>query len=169
MTWIKLAWSNRARIIEAAKTLHWSRRTWMRVLGLAAVAVGVYLAATYGYLSRYNPTAWSGAQWAQLIVNLTGFGILYVAMRSWWGRQDEVWDEVGQLREQVDELRVALYEHEHDIVANEGEELPLARVLPVVDRILTDELPAVPPSRELVTVQQEFGGRTFSFKASADQ
>lgn len=125
---------------------------------MGAVAVGVYLAATYGYLERWNPTSWSAAQWAQLVVNITGFALLYMAQRAWWNRQDEVWDEVRELRSQLDELRAAVYEHEHDIVEAEEEE-PVAPVLHAVDRIATEELPEMQG-----VVQRELGGRTFSFR-----
>jgi hypothetical protein len=135
----------------------------MRVGGMTAVAVGVYLAATYGYLERWNPTSWSGAQWAQLVVNITGFALLYMAQRAWWNRQDEVWDEVKELRSQLDELRAAVYEHEHDIVEAEldmAEGGYIAPVLQAVDRIATEELPEIQG-----VVHRELGGRTFSFRA----
>lgn len=167
MNWLTLAWANRVQLYGYAKKLKWSWRNWMRVGGLAAVGAGVYLAATHGYLHRWNPTGWSGAQWAQLVVNLMGFALLYMAQRTWWNRQDEVWDEVNQVRSEMDELREFVHGHEH-VELDEDEEL--APVLPVVDRIRTNELPEVsepatvdiPIVRE--TVQRPLGGRTFTFR-----
>lgn len=148
MTWIRLAWANRTRIAELATRLRGTRadpRTWSRkdllwAAGLLGAAAIITLAASSGFLARFNPTGWNSAQWAQLVVNLSGFGILYTAQRLWWNRQDEVWDEVDQMRSELDALREALY----------GEE-------PV------EEEPE--PEPEGVVVQREFGGRTFTFAA----
>lgn len=158
--------------------LKWSRRNWMRLLGLTVVGVGVYLVATYGYLDRFNPTGWSSAQWAQLVVNLTGFAILYVAQRLWWNRQDEVWDEVDRLRAELDTLRESVHEEEEEQFEPEEapdtiNAIPSARPAPPPSNGSTAVFQAVraePLPGERPTVQRPLveGGRTFSFKVDEE-
>ena len=166
-TWLKFAWLNRERIVAAASKLRWSRRTWMRLGAMGVVAVGVYLAATHGYLQRWNPTGWSGAQWAQLVVNITGLALIFFAQHEWWNRQDQVWDEVDALRAEVDKLREFTYDHVHE-EEQEDEEV----VQPVTGRpplepattILQAVRQAPVSDREPAVVQRQLGKHTFNFR-----
>lgn len=185
-TWMTLAWINRERIYAAARKLKWPLRTWVAIAVVALLGAGVWWLWTHGNVRIAAPGTWPLAQWVLLVVNVVGFACLYLAMRVWYGRQDELMDDVDRLRSQVDELRVAVHEHEHDIEFAEGFEpeahpdtvnaIPSARPLPPppvpMERAATAQFGSVraaPVSeRELPTVERQLGGRTFTFRHEAE-
>ena len=131
---LDFAWANRETILRLARKLK-PRWSW---LWLALAAAIVFAVITYGY--RIDPRIWSPAQWAQLVVNLAGLAVLFVAQHIWWNRQDQVWDEVDEMRKELDELREAVH---------------MAK---------TEPLDVLVPPLESYTVQRNLGGRTFNFK-----
>jgi hypothetical protein len=155
-TWMRLAWLNRERIVAAARKLKWPLRTWVALLGLALLGAGLYLGFSREYLRLTGPDQWSAAQWLQLTINLIGFTVLYLAQRTWWNRQDEVWEEVDRLRAEVDALR-------------ERMPRPTPTPKPVRPSEVTQVIPVVraaPMEREPATVERDLGtGRTFSFRS----
>lgn len=178
-TWLRLAWLNRERIVAAARKLKWPLRVWVALAAFAALVGALYWAYSTGYLLA--PTAWPRVQYVLVTINVLGFGLLYLMVRSWFNANELVRDELDQLRSQVDELRVAVHEHEHDIEFTDGgtpEEQPeTINALPV-------SRPPVPPSarptevfqavraapvseREPATVERQLGGRTFQFRSEA--
>lgn len=175
-TWATTAWANRARLFDAAKRLGLSRSTWAALAVLAALGGGLYWAYTTGYL--FGPGTWPRIQYVLLTVNVVGFVGLYLLTAAWFRAQDELRDELDQARTQIDDLRVAVYEHEHDIV-EAGEERedepdtvtahPAAQPgVPSPEKAATATIGVVRAApvgeREPGTEEREIGGRVFSFR-----
>lgn len=104
---LDLVWANREAVFGIARKLKLSASTWLGLLAIVVIGALAYLAVAYGY--RFNPNLWTPAQWAQLVVNLAGLLVLFLAQRLWWNRQDQVWDEVDELRSELDKLREEVY------------------------------------------------------------
>lgn len=182
-TWARLAWINRERLLAAARALKWPLRTWVTLGVFAALGGALYWAAVTSRLV-VPAGSWPRIQWVLLVVNVVGFVGLYLLTAKWFRTQDELRDELDMARTQIDDLRLAVHEHDHDeeFVPDGGRpEEADAEILPVVDRISTEEIPeqttvgpatetfaavrAAPISqREPSTVEREIGGRVFQFR-----
>lgn len=178
-SWMRLAWLNRERIVAAARKLKWPLRTWVTLGVVALLGAAIYWVVTHGNVQLLGPGRWPLAQWVLLVVNVAGFGLLYRLTGTWFRTQDELRDEVDMLRSQVDDLRVAVHEHEHDVVELDDEDdgRPEAVGGPDTINAISSARPEVPPTtilpvvrqapigeREPATVERQLGGRTFSFR-----
>lgn len=89
---------------------HWSTARWMQAICAVVATVAMALAYQHGQLARFDPSSWTVVQWALVVVSIAGFSAMYLQQGVWLRRQDNVWDEVDQLRAEVASLREELYD-----------------------------------------------------------
>jgi len=88
---------------------HWSPAKWTFIGANALAAYGLYLLARYGITDAIDPRNWAPVQYVGIsLMLLMGVG-LFAQSHIWFGRLDQVWDEVDELRAEVGSLREVVH------------------------------------------------------------